>query len=114
MQRVDCEPHHDFRPADESHRMLGIHGYPRDQRRDNTDIAAPIGRRMVDGDHDIDIEAPSPHFELAPKEDVTGAAGAIKHDDPAVPFAASEYAIDRGPQRRQPEPASDNDDIAAF
>ena len=94
--------------------MIRIDRRARDQRRYDADIAAPIGRGVIDRDGDVDIEAPPPCFEFSPVEDVGRSPRAVKHDDPAVTFTVGKHAVNHWAQRSETEPARHDDDVAAF
>jgi hypothetical protein len=55
---------------------------------------------VIDRDRYVDIEAPSPCFELSPIEDVGRPSRAIEHDDPAITLAVSEHVVNHWAQRR--------------
>ena len=59
---------------------------------------------MVDGDLDIDIEAPPPALELGWKENVVGAARAAEQNDAAIALARREEAVDRRASGARPSP----------
>src|SRR5271166_1801585 len=74
-------------PANHCHCVVRIDRHPRDQRRYDADITAPIGCGMVDRDRNVDIESPPPCFEFSPVEDFSRTPRAVEHDDLAETLA---------------------------
>ena len=114
LQRGDREAHHHLGPADHRHGVVGVEGRARDERRDDADAPAPARRRLIDGDLDLDVEASAPALELGGVEQLLGRAAAVEHDDVAVALAVGEHVVDRRPQRREPDPAGEHDDVGAL
>ena len=68
-------------------------------------------RCAVDDHLHGDVEAAAPQFDLAREQDVVRRACPEQHDDAAVPLATGEHVVKRGPERRQPDAAGQEDDI---
>ena len=94
--------------------MVPIESSAADQICDDADMAAPEAVRVVDRHPDLDVKPATPTFELAPEQDVRRTAGAVEHDDATVVVALGDEPADRRSQRREPEPAGNDNDVAAF
>src|SRR5271169_723974 len=114
VERAGGEAHHDLRAADKGDGMVPIESGAADQIRDDADMAAPKAVGVVDRHLDFYVEPAAPTFELAPEQDVRRTAGTVKHHDAAVAVALGDEPVDRRSQGGEPEPAGNNDDVAAL
>ena len=63
------------------------------------------------GNLHIEVKAPTPAFELTTIEEILRGACPIEQDDFAIPLPICQQKISHRPQRRQADPASDDDDV---
>ena len=92
--------------------LAGSNGRPRDQLRDDADAPVPVLAGAVDRDVQVDVEATAPVLELAQEQQVGRRPGADEHADRCEVVAVRERVVNRGPQRRQPDSAGHDHEVA--
>src|SRR5581483_8502415 len=85
-----------------------------DELRHDADVAAPL---LVGGVHrhlELEAAALAELGELDAVEEVGGRAGAVQERQPAVALAVVERMLERAVQRRKPDAAGDDHEVATL
>src|SRR5215831_1311160 len=113
LQFASHETHHHLRPANHGDGMFGQEPKVAKQGRHDADVTPPTHASVIYGYQDLRVRMPAPCGQFLPEQQIARAARPIQNDQPAVLLPPREYLIDHAAQRREANPAGDDDNILA-